>query len=218
MKNWPRKRKLAVCLVVLLLSLFLIGSIANLPSPTLQIAIHRAEKQMLIGPSEIMDKLDFEYSSWDHLILGKTKYGYTTYEYQDGLGWDNGYLRYFEKTPVATVFTTDYLYEQTSGLPQLPIFLFPESLKGSDAQMTLTVTGMESSDTFRIGSRKEPEGYFLFMLPGGPELKTEYFWLIQQSISNAWQEYDLTGTVEIQIDFFDRSGNLVDTWSKTVTK
>ena len=218
MKNWSRKKKLLLWIPLLLISLFFIGSITEWSSPTLEIAIRRKEKQQLIGPSEIVDRLDFEYSSWDHLVIGETKSGYTTYEYQDGLGWDNGYLRYFPKSGEVTMFTTDYLYEQGNGLPLMPIILFPESLKGSFAQMTLTVTGIESSDTFRIGSHKEPEGYFLFMLPAGPELKSEYFWLLQQAITNSYQEYVLTGTVEIQIEFYDHAGNLIDTYSKTVTK
>jgi hypothetical protein len=218
MKQWPRRRKLLFCIVVLLVSLFFISSIADWPSPTLEIAIHRAEKQQLIGPGEIIEKLDFADSSWDHLILSRTEHGYTTFEYQDSLGWDNGYLRYFENSPGATMFTTDYLYEQASGLPLLPIFLFPENQTAYSARMTLCVQCGESSVSFNLLSYREPGSCFMFSLPAGPELKPECYWLLQQAISNSYQEYDLTGTVEIHINFYNRQGNLVDTYSKTVTK
>jgi hypothetical protein len=216
MKNWSRKRKLILCVIILLISLFFIASITVWPSPTLQMAIRRAEKQMLIGPSEIIDILDFTFSNWDHLILGETKYGHITYEYQDGLDWDNGYLRYFEKTDTATVFTTDYPY-RTDDDQWLPIIAFPENDKSVSAMLTLSISGIESSKDIQLETHKKDTGYFLFTLPTD-DLDTELYWLLQQAISGSWQEYVLTGTVEIQIDFFDRSGNLVDTYSKTVTK
>ena len=216
MKNWSRKRKLILCVVILLISLFFITSITEWPSPTLQIAIARAEKQMLIGPSEIIDKLDFEYSSWDHLVLGETQYGYITYEYQDGLGWDNGYLRYFEKTDTATAFTTDYPYH-TDNDQWLPIIVIPENTKSTSAKLTLAINGIESSRDIQLEADQSETGYFLFALPTR-DLDAELYWLLQQAISGSWQEYVLTGTVEIQINFYDRSGTLVDTYSKTVTK
>ena len=218
MKKWSRKKKLLLCCVLLLISLFFIASITNRPSPTLEIAIARAEKQMLIGPSEIIDILDFTYSNWDHLVLGKTEHGYITYEYQDGLGWDNGYLRYYEKTPVATIFTTDYPYEQGYGEPWLPIIVFPQNRTVYDARMRLTIEGTESSASFDLRSYREPENCFMFRIPTDAELNSACYWLLQQAISCSWQEYVVAGTVEIQIDFYDHSGNLVDTYLKTVTK
>lgn len=218
MKHWSRKKKLLLLIPILLISLFFIGSISNWPSPTLEIAIHRKEKQQLVGPGEVIEQLDFVGSSWDHLILSKTEHGYTTYEYQDGLGWDNGYLRYFEETPVATMFTTDYSYDQAGGSPWLPIFLFPENQAAYSARMFLTIQGAESSASFSLLSYREPGSGFMFSLPTGPELESECYWLLQQAITGAWQEYVLTGTVEIQVNLYDRQGNLVDTYSKTVTK
>ena len=216
MKNWSRKKKLLLWVPILLLSLLFIAAIIEWPSPTLQFAIRRAEKQMLIGPSEIIDVLDFTFSNWDHLVLGQTEHGYITYEYQDGLGWDNGYLRYFEETDTATAFATDYPY-RTENDEWLPIIVFPEHAKSTSAQLTLAVTGTESSEYIQLEAQKSEAGYFLFPLPT-KNLDSACYWLLQQAISGAWQEYVLTGTVEIRIDFYDRSGNLVDTYAKTVTK
>lgn len=218
MKHWSRKEKLILCTVILLISLFFISAITQWPSPTLKIAIHRAEKQQLVGPGEIIEKIDFTKSNWDHLILSRTEHGYTTYEYQDSLGWDNGYLRYFEKTPVATMFTTDYPYDQGSGMPWLPIFLFPENQAAYSARMTLCVQCGESSASFNQLSYREPGSFFMFSLPAGQELDNECYWLLQQAITGAWQEYVLTGIVEIHVNIYNRQGNLLDTYSKTVTK
>ena len=80
MKNWSRKKKLLLCIPILLVSLFFIASITQWPSPTLEIAIRRKEKQQLVGPGVMIEQLDFVGSSWDHLILSRTEHGYTTYE------------------------------------------------------------------------------------------------------------------------------------------
>ena len=81
----------------------------------------------------------------------------------------------------------------------------------------LSSSGIESSKDIQLEGHKSDTDYFLFSLPTDA-LDTELYWLIQQAISGSWQEYVLTGTVEIQIDFYDRSGNLVDTYFKTVTR
>lgn len=218
MKNWPRSRKLALASLILLLSTLVIFSMSNWPSPTLEIAIRRQEQQQLIGPGEIIEKLDFAGSSWDHLIICKTEYGYTTYEFQDTLGWDNGYLRYFEKTPGATLFTTDYRYEQGLGDPWLPIFVFPQNPAAYSARMILTIQGAESTADFNLQSYREPGSCFMFRIPAGPELDGECYWLLQQAITGAWQEYVVAGNVEIHLNFYNSQGNLVDTYSKSVTK
>lgn len=213
MKHWPRKRKLILCIIILLISLFFISSITNWPSPTLEIAIARKEKQQLVGPSEIIGKLEYDYGQ---IYLGKTDHGFITYEYTDDLGWDHAELRYFPKDDTATVFCTDFLlwYENERWLP---VIVFPQNSKSASASMTLSVTGSESQQFYQLETSGQDGGYYLFSLP--LEVHSgELFWLIQQAIAGSWQEYVVSGTVEIQIDFFDYSGKLVDTYTKTVTK
>ena len=213
MKNWSRKKKLLLCIPILLVSLFFIASITQWPSPTLEIAIRRKEKQQLIGPSEIIGQLEYDYG---RIILGKTEYGQITYEYTDDLGWDNGELRYFPNEEQVTMFCPDFLL-WTDHEQWLPIFAVPDNRKAFSGEMTISVVGIEESEFYRLKGEKQDGGYFLFSLPGG-ELGPECFWLLQQSITNSYQEYVLTGTVEIQIDFYDQSGELIDTYTKTVTK
>ena len=213
MKNLTRKRKLILCVIILVISLFFINSISEWPSPTLETAIAKKEKQQLIGPSEIIGCIEYDYGL---VYLGKTDHGFITYEYIDDLGWDHGELRYFPKENTATVFCTDFLlwYDQERWLP---ILVFPQNSKAASATLSLTVVGSEAQESYQLESSRQEGGYCLFSLPL-EDNSGEVFWLLQQAITGSWQEYVLTGTVDIRIDFYDHSGNLVDTYSKTVTK
>jgi hypothetical protein len=213
MKKWSRKKKLLFCTVLLLISLFFITSITNWPSPTLEIAIARKEKQQLVGPSEIIGQIEYDYGQ---IYLGKTDHGFTTFEYTEDLGWDHGELRYFPKGDTATVFCTDFLL-WLENERWLPVMVFPQNSKSASASMTLCVTGSESQQSYQLEATRQDDGYFLFSLPL-EDHSGELFWLLQQAITGSWQEYVVTGTVEIQIDFYDHSGNLVDSYCKTVTK
>lgn len=216
MKNWPRNRKLLFFTLLLLISLFFITSVSNWPSPTLEIAIHRAEKQRLVGPSEILSVMDFEFSPWDHLVLGKTEHGFITYEYGDDLGWDNGDLNYYPREKDGTLFCTEYWY-RTGEEEWLPIFLFPDNQRSTEAKMSISITIEGESKSYQLDGERRDSSYYLFALPieglGG-----KHFWLLQQALTGAYSEYVLTGTVEIEIEFFDISGKLIDTFTKTVTK
>jgi len=213
MKCWSRKKKLLFCIPLLLISLFIIASMAEWPSPTLEIAIRRKEKQQLVGPSEIIGTLEYDYGV---IHIGKIAEGWITYEYIDDLGWDSGELRYFPGEKDTTMFCPDFLL-WTKGRQWLPIFVFPEGTSAAEAEMRISVTGLETDGVYTLTGVKMEGGYFQFSLPG-EDLGPEHFWLLQQSVTNSYQEYVLTGTVEIQIDFFDRSGTLADTYSKTVSK
>lgn len=216
MKNWSRKKKLLLCISILIVSVFIIASITEWRSPTLEIAIRRKEKQQLVGPSEIIGHIQYGYDNDDHLYLGKTGHGYITYEYINDLGWDSAELRYFPKEENVTIFCTDFLLSRDNNA-WLPIFAFSDNQRAASAEMTISVTGIEANASYHLNGEKQHGAYFLFSLPG-TELGAECFWLLQQSITNSYQEYILTGTVEIQIEFYDYSGDLIDTYSKTVTK
>lgn len=213
MQKLSRKKKLLLCTVLLLISLFFIASITNWPSPTLEIAIARKEKQQLVGPSEIIGQLEYDYG---RIYLGKTDYGFITFEYTDDLGWDSAELRYFPKEDTATVFCTDFLL-WLENERWLPVIVFPQNSKSASASMSLSVIGSESQQDYQLEATIQDGGYYLFSLPL-EDHSGELFWLIQQAITGSWQEYVVTGTVEIQIDFYDHSGNLVDSYCKIVTK
>lgn len=216
MKNWSRKKKLILCSMILIASVLFIASISSWRSPSLKIAIRRAEKQQLVGPSEIISTMDFQFSPWDHLVLGKTEHGLITFEYGDDLGWDKGDLNYYPKSEDCTLFCTEYWYRDEEE-EWLPIFLFPENQRSAEAKLSLNITVEEVTQSYQLDGDKKDSSFYLFRLPI-PELGGKHFWLLQQALTGAYSEYVLTGTVEIQIDYYDHSGNLIDTYSKTVTK
>lgn len=217
MKRWSRQRKVAFCLVILFVSLFISLSMSEWPSPTLEIAIRRMEKRMLIGPMDIIATLDFEYSHWDHLVIGKSEYGYSIYDYGDDLGWDRGGLDYFPKEENATLFCTEYPYRTAHNESFLPIFLFPEKQNSAEADMELRITIDGETKTCQMDGVRKDNSFYLFSLPM-EGIEGEYFWILQQALTGAYSEYVLAGTVEISIDFYDVSGNLIDTYTKSVSK
>lgn len=217
MKNWSRMQKLMLCVLILLISLFFIGSISNWPSPTPEIALRRQETQQLIGPAEIITTLEYENADGYHILLGKSDQGYTTFEYFDSVPLDESNLHYFPKAQDATLFCTEYVHTDQAGLRQLPIYLFPENRAAVAAKMTLTISTAEASGTYHLDGQRPDSSFYLFSLPVD-DLEAEFFWLLQQALTGAYSEYVLTGTVEIEIEFFDASGNLIDTYSETVTK
>lgn len=216
MKKMSRSRKLIVFLLILAISLICILSMSEWPSPTLEIAIARMEKRQLIGPSEMIATMDFEHSPWDHLVLGQTEQGIITYEYRDDLGWDKGDLNYYPKGKEATLFCTEYWY-RTGEQTWLPIFLFPDHQRTAEAKLTLSITVEGESKIYQLDGERKDSSYFLFALPID-ELGGTHFWLLQQALTGCYSEYVLTGAVEIQIDYFDISGNLLDTYHKSVIK
>lgn len=216
MKNLSRKQKLIICLLILMLSLFISVSMSEFPSPTLEIAIHRMEKQQLIGPSKMIAAMDFTFSPWDHLILGKTEHGYITYEYRDDLGWDNGDLAYYAREEGGTLLCTEYWY-RTGEEEWLPIILFPDHHRSTGAIMSLSITIEGETKTYRLDGERKDSSFYFFSLPID-ELEGEHFWLLQQAITGAYSEYVLSGTVEIKIDLLNVSGETVDTYFSTVTK
>lgn len=216
MKNLSRTQKLAICLLILMISLFISVSMSEFPSPTLEIAIHRMEKQHLIGPSKIIAAMDFTFSPWDHLVLGKTEHGYITYEYNDDLGWDNGDLAYYPREEGGTLFCTKYWY-RTGEEERLPIVLFPGHQRSTGASMSLSVTIEDETKTYQLEGERKDNSFYLFTLPVN-ELEGKHFWLLQQALTGAYSEYVLSGTVEIKIDLLNVSGEIVDTYCNTVTK
>ena len=79
--------------------------------------------------------------------------------------------------------------------------------------MKLTITIEGETKTYQLEGDRKDSSYYLFSLPT-EELGGKHFWLLQQALTGAYSEYVLTGTVEIQIDYYDISGALVDTFEK----
>lgn len=217
MKNWSRKTKLTLCTLILLLTVTALFFCSDWPSPTPEIALRRAEKEQLVGPAEIIATLDFQHGTYDHMMIGASENGYTTFEYYDHRGWDDGKLRYFPKTEGATLFCPEYSYYDENSEPYVLIFLFPEKYAAASAEMTLSISCGEESETYYLEGQRQDGNYYIFSLPYRG-LKGQFFWLLQQALTGSYSEYVLTGTVDISIEYYDRNGQLTDSYERTITK
>lgn len=217
MKRWSRKAKLAVWALILLLTASFLVFCYNRPSLTPEIAFRRAEKQRLIGPAEIIATLAFENGYSESILIGKTEYGYTTYEYYNSNHLDGGQMRYFPKTEGATLFCPKYSYYDENGVPYILIFLFPETCSAPLAELTLTISCEGETEIYHTEGQRQDGGFYLLSLPHS-EVNGKHYWLMHQALTGAYCEYDLTGTVEISVEYFDRTGQLTDTYEQTVTK
>ena len=217
MKRWSRKTKLAAWALILLITAAFLFFCYNRPSLTPEIAFRRAEKQQLIGPAEIIATLSSKNGYSESILIGKTEHGYTTYEYYNSGHLDGGQMRYFPKTEDATLFGPKYTYYDENGLPYILIFLFPETCSAPLAELTLTISCEDETETYHTEGQRQDGGFYILPLPYR-ELKSQHYWLLQQALTGAYSEYDLTGTVEISVEYYDRTDNLTDTYQRTVTK
>lgn len=217
MKNWPRKRKLALALLMLFVSTGIIFSLSNWASPTPEIAFRRAEKRRLIGPSEIITTIHTNNTDDCHVILGASDYGYTIFHYFEAMEFDEGNLHYFPKTEQVTICCAGYNNVYEDGSKVLPIYVFPENTVYPEAWISLTISSGEETHTYKMVGHPMDSIFYFFPIQI-TDMPFEDYYLLNQALNKEYDNIILTGTVEIQIDFYDNSGNLVDIYSKIVTK
>lgn len=217
MKHWSRKKKLLLCIPILLISLFFIASISQWGSPTPEIALRRMEKRQLIGPSEIIAAIDTNNVDNCHMILGESEYGYTVFLYFDSVDLDSGNLYYFPKAEQVTICCTGYNNVYGDGGKELPIYVFPENTLYPEAWISLTISGGEETHTYEMVGHLMDSTFYCFPIQI-TDMPIEDYYLLNHALNQEYDNIILSGTVEIQIDFYDHSGNLLDTYSKTVTK
>ena len=217
MKHWPRRRKFLLCLVLLAFAWITSRVLSGWHSPTPEIALRRLEKQQLIGPTQIITTLHTDNSDGCHVILGRSDHGYTVFQYYDYVTPDSGNLFYFPKTEKATVFATGYWNVYRDGRQELPIYLFPEGFSSVRATMTLTIRDAEKTHSVTLEGQRPDSSFYLFHLPVD-DLDSDLYRLAEWALTNEPSGYELSGTVELRVDFFNASGQLTNTYSQTGTK
>lgn len=211
MGNRRKTRKICLWLLIFLLSGAVLYVLSGSPSPTARIAFRRKEKQNLIGPAEIVEIMDFKDNRYDHLLIGKSQYGYTFFEWNDR-DPDNGVLSYQPKAKGATLFCTEYSYQDMYyGQGWLPIFAFVDTPKAYTAKLTLAITTKHGESTYLLEVQRSQQGYFLFSLDT-PNLKLQEFWVIEQLIAGNYMGYVKAGTAIITLEVYDRDGALIETY------
>ncbi len=215
MGNRRKIRKICLWLLIFLLSNAVLYVLSDSPSPTAEIAFRRKEKQNLIGPAEIVEIMDFEDNRYDHLLIGRSDHGYTFFEWNDR-DPDDGVLSYQPKAKGATLFCTEYSYQDIYyGQGWLPIFAFVDTPLALSAKLTLTTTNKEGETVhYPLEAQRSEDGYFLFSWETW-NLRSKDFWLVQQLITGAYNNYVLSGTATATLELYDRNGELLETYQFT---
>ena len=211
MGNRRKIRKIVIWLLIFLLSNAVLYVLSNDPSPNAKFAFRRKERTNLIGPAEIVEILDFVDNRYDHLLIGQSDHGYTFFEWNER-NPDDGVLSYQPKAKGATLFCTEYSYQDMYyGQGWLPIFAFVDSPAAYTANLTLAITTKHGENTYLLESQRSQQGYFLFSLDT-PNLKAQEFWMIEQLIAGNYLRYVLDGTATATLDIYDRDGKLLQTY------
>lgn len=206
--------KIIVYLLIFALSAAVIYALVDIPSFTAEMAFRRKEKCNMVGPAEIVATLDFSHSSYDHIMIGKSEFGYTFYEYRDA-SLDNGKMTYIPKQEGATLYCTYHMYGSSAySADWLPIFAFVDHSAAVSARLTLTTIQNGETAHYPLEAKKSPEGYFLFSWKT-QELRAQDFWLVQQLIANQYREYVLEGTAQATLALYNAKGELIGTYEFT---
>lgn len=94
----PRKTQVAVNALLILLFPVLIYVFVGAPAFTVEQGFRRAEKENLIGPSEILGIEAIDGMLSDTLVVAKTQKGVVLYVHQDSANWPVNPLVYRERT------------------------------------------------------------------------------------------------------------------------
>lgn len=214
MGNRRKIRKIGIWLLIFLLSNAVLYALSDSPSLTAEIAFRRKEKQNLVGPAEIVEVLDFEDNRYDHLLIGRSEYGYTFFEWNDR-DPDDGLLTYQPKAKGAALFCTEYSYQDIYyGQGWLPIFAFVDTPAAYTAKLTLAISTKHGESAYLLEAQRSQQGYFLFRWDT-PNLKAQEFWVVQQLIAGNYRRYVAAGTATATLEVYDRDGTLIQTYCFT---
>ena len=210
-----RKRMIwiAVFTVVIFMSVILLYFGLQMPSFSPEMAMHRKEEPMLIGPSRIIASDTVEYTLYERsFLLGETDDGYCLYEYRDRLEfWDAGDLTYIAKDDKRVCFIPDR-YTDVEFRKILPVFAVAENSAAVSARLTLeTVSDKDPAycGTVTAQAQLRQGCYFLFETDlSEVQIDVARYWNLRLK-GNQWPHGYIMGTVTLEL--FDRDGNLIET-------
>lgn len=198
-------------LLVILLSACVLYWGLGAPSITAEMALHRAERGELVGPSQLIASAAVGYVSTDRILLGETDNGYTLLEYTERAGWDDGRIRYYEKTGSLTCFTTSDYYDP-DWETVFPVYAVPENGKAATARLTLQ-TGSSVQEEYNAVLTAEAalrgDAFFLFEVDTtGVYNQILYFW--RNRLQGEQSTHGYTFGV-LTVELFDRDGGVIET-------
>lgn len=204
-------KKILLWSAVLILAVVLFLCTGENPSPNAEIALRKLEKKNLIGPAQIIDCMDFPHGAYEHILIGRSEYGYTIFEYNEN-NWDKGNLTYIARREGATLYCTYNQYgSEKWSRDWLPIFAMVEDKAAATAKLTLTTIHSGKTVHYPLEAIRSGDGYFLFSWET-LEVRAFDFWLVQQLIANQYTGYVIDGTAQATLEVFDAKGTLLDTY------
>lgn len=213
MKTEKKLRGILLWMLVIALSLWAIYAVFGYPSLSPEMAMHRAEAQKLVGPSEKIAQGEWKYDFFDHFLLGETEQGYCLYEYcENYLEWDD-VLTYAEKQDRITLFPVNAVMtwrgDSSENTTVMPVFAIPGSIRAAGARLTLTAEFSGKHYEASADAQLEQGVFFLF----NPEVVG-----VHEHVRDFWYR-SLKGDPIVYpgvsgamiLELFDRQGNLIET-------
>ncbi len=205
-----RKQKIALYLVLIIISLAVLSSFIEKDSPTAEIAFRKKEKQQLVGPAEIVATMEVTHSWYNRMMVGVSEHGLTVFSWHGDQNFDGGLLRYYEKDGSVTIFCPC----GDGRLPvaedaQIPFFAITDHINAVSATLILELSYKGQTEEIELQAKRSEGGYFLFSLYRH-QLSDETRRKIEITLSPNY----VGGILTAQITLFDRNGIAVE--SRTV--
>lgn len=159
-----RKQRVVVYLLGLLLAALAAYMAAGFPSLTPQMALRRAERANMIGPSAILTTEIVDPEQGGRILVGISSHGYTLYGYQNSGPYDRTAITYREKAEDITVLACTPF-----GTSVIPILIFADDSKAVRAELEVSAELWQNDlhlvRTYCLEDSKNEHGYFRLDLP-----------------------------------------------------
>ncbi|MBQ7231509.1 MAG: hypothetical protein IJX04_11525 [Oscillospiraceae bacterium] len=139
--NIPRKARICVNILAILLLVFTIYILLGCPAFTAEQQFRRLEKANLVGPAEIIEVIDPPNGEYDHIIVADDGDGVILYSYHDfEYRWAWAGFFYREKSEGITVFPAPNHMYFGSGeyVMDVPVLVFHDYPDARRAELELT--------------------------------------------------------------------------------
>ncbi len=209
-----RKQKAIWEMVIIAVSALIFFLLSDIPSLTPWCAFRHAERQNLIGPSDILGTNKVRMLLYDRIMLGESEHGYTLFLYSTENSLDySSKMTYIPKdgditlAAVATPFPVENKKDHL-----VPFFVFTDHKNAASATLTLHLTRNPLEDTFTLEGSKCRGNYFVFWIDS-KLMSGEAFYCYNQAISYPQMEY----SVEASTVLFDKNGEQLEAKTKDMT-
>lgn len=233
--NIPRKIRVCLNVIAILLTLLTFFYCVGYPVLTLEQRFRRAEKAHLVGPGEIVDHLDWSiYPQFHDILVAETENGvsfYAVYE-SDELFKRYNYeiFSYREKWGDLTVLAPPSMWMNWNWNEwdqSLPIYLFDENPAAIRAELDIHAVGRYQVDNdsydvcdvdFSLEADRFDEGIFRFILTvpakqkeglAAAQLLTEISTTMESWPYANSQAYLKEPYADITVRLYDGDGNLI---------